>query len=142
MDEQKTILVLDDSKLLLRWTKDVLEKEGYSVLTAETVFAARDLASKNPSLILMDVQFAEPYQEGVAAVKSLKRSEDTAHIPIVLYSGLEEDLLVMFAESSGAEGYICKTESEAALIQQVTFYMAETELTRNLEEDFLSANAE
>lgn len=128
MNDVKSILVLDDSRFILSWTKAALEAAGYGVEIASSVWSARQLAEADPDLVLMDVRFTEEFKEGVAATKSLKRDASTKHIPIVLYSILEEEILRGLVESSGANGFIRKSEDPHELVQLVTYYLSEAEL--------------
>ncbi len=124
MEPVKKILVLDDSLLLLSWTRDALVAAGYHVDITDNVWAAKQLAQMQPDLILMDVHFTDAFREGAAATKVLKRDAATHHIPVVLYSGLEQDLLVALSEDCGADGFICKTNDTDLLVQQVTYYLS------------------
>lgn len=54
--EMRTILVVDNDKLILAFMEDLLEKEGYRVLTAEDGLSALDLLREHtPDVIFVDL---------------------------------------------------------------------------------------
>ncbi len=124
MAESNTVLVLDDSEFILTKTADALEAAGHRVKTANTVFAARKLAESGCDLILMDVEFAMNQQEGASATRALKAAAATRDIPIILHSGLPEDVLAGLTLETGADGYIEKTDDTDKLIQHISWYLA------------------
>jgi CheY-like chemotaxis protein len=80
-----TILAVDDDLDLLRVIEDVLEDEGYTVLTARS---GRDaltmLAVSSPDVVLTDVTM--PGLDGLSFVDELRHRD--AAPPVVLMSGV------------------------------------------------------
>ena len=77
------VLVIDDDPLVVRLVKNVLEDEGYEVLTAtgreEGLGKAR---AEPPAIILLDLLM--PGMDGFAMVEELRADPITAAIPIVI----------------------------------------------------------
>jgi len=75
------ILVVDDDKMSLELAHDVLELDGFEVITAES---GKDGVAKaqnsRPDLILMDI--CMPDMSGLQAMCLLKDDEVIRHIPI------------------------------------------------------------
>ena len=103
----KTVLVVEDNELNLKLLKDLLEYQGYRVITTRLGKPALGLARQyKPDLILMDIQL--PDISGMEATQRLKSDEETRDIPIIAVtafamSGDEAKIL-----ASGCDGYIAK----------------------------------
>lgn len=87
--EMKTILLVDDSRLLRLANERALVRAGYSVVTAaDGEEAVRAAFEKAPDLIILDMLL--PKLSGPAVLRSLRKSELTAHIPILVLSSLPQ----------------------------------------------------
>jgi CheY-like chemotaxis protein len=83
------VLVVDDEVGIATLLEDVLQDEGYSVLTASNGRQALErIATEKPDLILSD--FMMPMMDGAALVSALAGSPDLTSIPVVLMSSLPE----------------------------------------------------
>ena len=77
------VLVIDDDPLVVRLVKNVLEDEGYDVLTATGREEGLDKArAEPPAIILLDLLM--PGMDGFALVEELRADPITASIPIVI----------------------------------------------------------
>ncbi|MFN7974710.1 MAG: response regulator [Acidobacteriota bacterium] len=115
-----TILVADESPTVLRNVKVILEQDGYDVVGASdmsTVQAAIAGGGHLPGLVLIDAEL--PPTDGYTACRSLKDSDATAHVPVLLMVGtfvpLDRDAL----EACHAEGFITKPFDPLALKARV-----------------------
>ena len=103
----KTVLIVEDNELNLRLLKDILEYNGYTVLSTELGEPALELARQHrPDLILMDIQL--PDISGMEAARRLKQDDQTRTIPIIAVtafamSGDEAQIL-----ASGCDAYVSK----------------------------------
>jgi DNA-binding response OmpR family regulator len=83
------ILLVDDSKTMLRENERTLLKAGYEVLCAEDGEMALQLASEHkPDLILLDMIL--PKLSGPEVLARLTKDAATAGIPVVVLSSLTE----------------------------------------------------
>jgi len=105
---EKTVLVVDDSKVQLIYAKALLERAGYSVITSEHIWILSIVLKQKPDLILMDVE-VDGFV-GTDSVKSLKNTR-ARDLPIYLYSGKSESELRLLARDCGANGFIRKETS-------------------------------
>ena len=98
------ILLVDDSKFLRIATERALARAGYEVFTAndgeEALQVARD---KKPDVILLDMLL--PKLTGPDVLKILKKDADTAHISVVVLSGLSQKNAVRLKQD-GACAYL------------------------------------
>lgn len=85
----KTILLIDDSKLLRRANELALTRAGYFVVTAgDGEEALRFAFERRPDLILLDMLL--PKLGGLQVLRSLKKHTLTALIPVVVLSSLPQ----------------------------------------------------
>ena|SRR6202521_2547998 len=86
----ETILLVEDSKFLRAATERILTKAGYQVICAGDGDDALELAwSSLPHLIVLDMML--PKLSGPEVLRSLKKNELTAHIPVVVLSSLSQN---------------------------------------------------
>jgi two-component system, OmpR family, alkaline phosphatase synthesis response regulator PhoP len=114
---RKTILIMDDSDILLELAKHALETAGFRV------FAARNLGELEShgdaasfDLILMDMQMPEAFGDDVATVLRHARNVTA---PIYLFSSLPEAELDQRAREAGLDGFISKSAGLDALVERV-----------------------
>jgi CheY-like chemotaxis protein len=86
----ETILLVEDSKFLRVATERILTKAGYQVICAGDGDEALALAgSRLPDLIMLDMLL--PKLSGPEVLRSLKKNDLTAHIPVVVLSSLSQN---------------------------------------------------
>jgi two-component system, OmpR family, phosphate regulon response regulator PhoB len=86
----ETILLVEDSKFLRVATERILTKAGYQVICAGDGDEALVLAgSRLPDLIVLDMLL--PKLSGPEVLRSLKKNDLTAHIPVVVLSSLSQN---------------------------------------------------
>jgi len=115
---QAKILAVDDDVGLLQLMEEMLERQGYIVLTAEDGYKALELARKEqPDLILLDVMM--PDMDGFEVCRRLRQDASTAGILItfVTAKGKLEDKEDGFG--SGGDDYLVKPFSMRELALRV-----------------------
>jgi two-component system chemotaxis response regulator CheY len=113
-----TILVVDDSEVVLTVTKTVLESVGYRVLThTGPAGCVAVILQEKPDLVLIDVNM--PKLGGETIVKLFGKAQPNSETIILLYSTLSTEHLRDKAQTSGAHGFIRKTEDNYDLVRQV-----------------------
>lgn len=115
----KRILIVDDSVTARHFLVDILSKEGYEVLTAETGDeAVLKSKSEMPDLILMDVVM--PGLNGYQATRAITKDEATKHIPVVLLTskGMETDRI--WGMRQGAKEFLSKPVEPADLLATIS----------------------
>ncbi|MBI3548387.1 MAG: response regulator [Elusimicrobia bacterium] len=103
-----TILVVDDvreTRILLR---DFLEDRGCKVLEAgDGAEAYAATLQEMPDLVIMDLSM--PNVEGVTATSVLRDMSSTAHVPIVIFSGQDEDKVSRMLPLSSKIRFVSKS---------------------------------
>lgn len=114
----QNVLIIDDSKTELMFLTDVLQKNGFSVRTAEGAEEAlRRLADAKPDLILMDVVM--PGQNGFQLTRSINRTPDYAGIPIIMCTSKNLETDRVWGLRQGAKDYITKPVNPAELMEKI-----------------------
>lgn len=105
------ILVIDESKLILQVTTDILKKDGHNVITAHNGKDGIELArTGNPDLIILDVVL--PDIDGYDVIKELKKNEFTKNIPVIINSSKTRKEDILLAMKLGVSDYISKNCDE------------------------------
>jgi len=100
------ILLIDDSRAILKENARVLSEAGYDVVCSDDGESALKMAKGHkPDLILLDMIL--PKLSGPEILKRLKKDPATASIPVVVLSSLSEKNRQKLIEA-GAEEYIEK----------------------------------
>ena len=101
------VLVVDDDEKHLQTTREILEFEGFEVVTHNSPFRTTEVVRKaNPALVLLDVNM--PGLSGDRLCSLLRANESDRALPILFYSSNDEDSLRTSVQRHGASGYVCK----------------------------------
>jgi putative two-component system response regulator len=102
-----TILVVDDVEANVRLLKNVLERDGYTVVAAcDGEEALAMVASAQPDLVLMDVMM--PKLGGYEVCERLKQNPATRLTPVVLVTALHERERKIQGINAGADDFLTK----------------------------------
>lgn len=103
----KTILFIEDESALQKTFGEVLNQEGYQMISAlDGEIGLRLAKDKKPDLILLDLIL--PKVNGFDVLKKLKEDKGTKDIPVIVLTNLEEMGDVDKAIKSGATTYLVK----------------------------------
>ena len=109
------ILVVDDDVTLLRFLRDYLSEEGYTVITASSGTEALRLAYRDhPHLVLLDVMM--PGMDGWEVTARLRQLSD---VPIILLTAKNTEADKLRGFRLGVDDYISKPFSFAELAARV-----------------------
>jgi CheY-like chemotaxis protein len=100
-------LIVEDNAINLELARDLLELEGFQVLSARDAVEGCRLARQcQPDLILMDISL--PGMDGLAATRQLKGDPATAGIPVVALTAHAMRGDEPAALLAGCDGYLSK----------------------------------
>lgn len=103
----ETVLIVEDNYHTRMLARDILEFQGYKVLSTDSARDVLALAQAHqPDVILMDLLL--PEKSGYEAAQELKTCELTRHIPVVAFSALVTDCEKEKALDAGCSGFISK----------------------------------
>ncbi len=118
----RTVLVIDDSAMLLSFVQEILEEHHFKVLTADTAKEGLTMShSAAPDLILLD--FILPDMKGDEVCRQLMKSPATSKIPVVYVSGFGSDLQADDGEIPNVIGSLHKPFTSDMLIEAVQKYL-------------------
>ena len=101
----KTVLVVDDAVVMRMMIKNILTKNGYAVVEAESGFdAVEKYRASRPDAVTMDMVM--PDMDGIAAVKQIVAMDPAARI--VMCTSMGQQQLVVEAVQAGAKSFITK----------------------------------
>jgi signal transduction histidine kinase/DNA-binding response OmpR family regulator len=119
-DGAETVLVIDDDPTVLDLTRRYLTREGYAVQTAGSGVEGLELAKTlKPAAITLDVMM--PGMDGWAVLTSLKKDPDTADIPVIMLTMLDEKEMGF---ALGASEYMSKPIDRRRLSAFLDKYLA------------------
>jgi DNA-binding response OmpR family regulator len=108
------VLLVDDEDMLRRVMKDLLERDGYSVVEARDGVEALDQVDRHaPDIIVLDLNL--PGLDGYGVLTHLRSRPTTAHIPVMVLTarGDEENEVRVF--EMGADDFLSKPFRARAL---------------------------
>ena len=116
--EQGTILVVDDEAQVRNLMKLVLERQGFTVLTAGDGRQATEVFREHKDdIVCVLLDLTMPHMSGEETYVELHRiREDT---PVILVSGYSEEELKERAENVGFAGFLKKPVGSQALLEKV-----------------------
>jgi signal transduction histidine kinase len=116
--EAPSILVVDDLAENRDLLQAHLEAAGYRVLTAEGgTEALAAIAAHRPDLLLLDIMM--PGMSGYEVCQRLKASEDTAFIPVIILTALQEFQHRIRGIEVGADEFLTKPVNRVELLTRV-----------------------
>lgn len=115
---ERTVLIIEDEKLIIVSTQMVLEAAGFRVESAtngeDGIAKARSLS---PDLILLDIMM--PGIDGWETLTRLKRDPETASIPVIIFTAREHARGHQKSSEMGAADYFRKPFEPDELIELV-----------------------
>ncbi len=102
----KNILICDDAAFMRMMIKDILTKNGYTIVgEAENgQKAVEKYTETKPDLVMMDITM--PEMDGIQALKKIKATDPNA--AIIMCSAMGQQAMVIESIQSGAKDFIVK----------------------------------
>ncbi len=122
LNKEMSILVVDDVKINILILQAMLQKQGYTVLTASNGSDARKIAhQEQPGIILLDVNM--PDEDGFETCRKLKQSATTADIPVIFISTMDNTESIVEGLTVGGIDYISKPFNKTEVSARVKNYL-------------------
>ncbi len=125
----ETILLVDDEKLV-RWSiKEVLTKEGFLVVEADSLKVAQELVkTEDPGVIVLDQHL--PDGTGTDLLEDIKTAGAT--IPVIMLTAVDRSSVAVQAMKLGAVDYITKPVNFEELVIVIEKALETTHIKRQL----------
>jgi len=133
MSKMKEILIVDDRLENVKLLNKFLEREGYKLrnaLDGET--AILSVQTKHPDLIILDISM--PKMDGFEVCRRLKSDKDTAAIPIMFISALNDLESKINAFKLGGIDYIIKPFAGEEVLARVKTHLELSDYQHHLED--------
>lgn len=112
----RKILVIDDEETILNAVSKTLTNAGFKVLVASSLEEASEIIQNEKlDLIISDVML--PHLGGIELVDRIKEDPDKNHIPVLIMTGMEKDILQMTV--SHADAILSKPFTSEQLLTEV-----------------------
>ncbi|MBO5485840.1 MAG: response regulator [Eubacterium sp.] len=117
VDQRRKIMIVDDSALLLRSMKNMLEKHYQICLAKSGEQALKLIPRENPDLVLLDYEMKG--MDGRCTFEAMKEDEDMRTIPVVFLTSKASKKTVYSVLKSRPDGYILKPPDEKRILETI-----------------------
>jgi two-component system KDP operon response regulator KdpE len=115
MEENITVLIVEDDKYIMSFTTIYLKDEGYKTVAAVTGKEAIALFyANNPDIILLDLGL--PDMDGIEVIRQIR---EKSNAPIIIVSAREEENEKIRALDLGADDYMTKPFHMGELLARI-----------------------
>jgi len=115
---QSDVLIVEDEPEIADLIRFHAERDGFIARVAHTGREAiKAIEDRRPSVISLDIML--PDLDGLEVCRRLKRSPDTANLPIVILSAKGEEAEVVAGLELGADDYVTKPFSPRVLMARL-----------------------
>ena len=117
------ILIVDDSPTELHLFQNMLEKNGFQTIVADSgEEGIRQAQAARPDCILMDVVM--PGINGFQATRKLTRDPATSAIPVIMITTKDQETDKIWGMRQGAVEYLVKPVAEQQLVAKINQVVA------------------
>ncbi len=118
MSTGKVAIIIDDDPDICTLARKILEGNGYTVHTANSVAEGLDIAEKKiPHIIITDLNM--PKETGFDLLQKKLTNPQLQNVPTIVLSGLKDKHSVLKAFSLGATDYCIKPFQASILVQKI-----------------------
>jgi len=136
MEQNKTILAVDDQKHFLHLLTYNLKKTGFNVTAASTGEEAIEIA-KLHQIDLLVIDYELPGFNGCETVRAIKRSESYRDLPTIMLTGRGQANIKEVAKAEGVTVFLTKPFSPTELLQHVQTQLDPLHRANSLDSSYL-----
>jgi two-component system alkaline phosphatase synthesis response regulator PhoP len=115
---KNTVLIVEDEEDIRTLLTYNLGKEGFSVTAVESgELGLQHAIGNHPDLIILDLML--PGMDGLSVCRTLKNSDNTRQIPIIIASAKGEEADIITGLEIGADDYVAKPFSPKVLVARI-----------------------
>jgi signal transduction histidine kinase/ActR/RegA family two-component response regulator len=117
----KTVLIVDDNEICLRYLEAILQNTGFKMLRAESGIKAVMMCRENPDIdiVLMDIQM--PGMNGLKATAEIKKFRENMPVIAQTAHALSNDRQNIM--SAGCDEYIAKPIKKLDLLKIISLFV-------------------
>lgn len=111
------VLIVDDAAFMRMMIKEILSKNGYTVVgeASDGAQAVEKYKELGPDLVTMDITM--PEMDGITALKEIKKLDPNARI--IMCSAMGQQAMVIDAIQAGAKDFIVKPFQADRVIEAI-----------------------
>lgn len=117
LQRKNKIMLVDDSALMLRSMKSMLEKYYTICLAKSGEQALKLIPREKPDLILLDYEMEG--MDGKSTFEAMKEDEDMKWIPVVFLTSIADRKSIYGVLKSKPDGYILKPPDEDRIVETI-----------------------
>ena len=126
------VLVVDDDEDSRRLLAHLLERKGYSVVLADGGPAAISTLEKTEvDVVVLDVMM--PIMDGFAVCRELKKSQNTASVPVILLTARDDMETRATGMKLGVSDFLAKPVNKEELYVRIRTQLEGRQRARDLE---------
>jgi two-component system, OmpR family, response regulator len=112
---QPKVLVADDDPAILRLVKAIVEKEGYTVITARDGKEAYKILQSGESFTAAILDVVMPYIQGTELVRYMQSEKRLMKVPVIMMTAEQNSRLSSDSFAAGAVAFLPKPFTNAQL---------------------------
>ncbi len=117
-----TVLLVDDDGVARLLTASALVERGFRVVEAASGAVALEQFVKHvPDIVVLDALM--PELDGFATCERLRKLAGGEHVPVLMLTGLDDDMSIARAYEAGATDFFVKTNSQWTLLAERLRYL-------------------
>lgn len=115
---KRRILVVDDDKDIRKLVENILIREGFVTVGADSAADAfKKIQTSKPDMVILDLQL--PDKDGFEVCKALRADPVTRYIPVVILTVQTLDSYKIAGLEIGADDYITKPFNQTELVARI-----------------------
>lgn len=116
-DGKYTVLVIDDSGLVLRSMKEVLQKEYDVKIAVSGKLGLKMIPEFRPDVILLDYEM--PEMNGAEVFDEIRNLPEGKEIPIIFLTSMDDKMTIVELMKKKPMGYLLKPAKQAKLFDAI-----------------------
>lgn len=117
METEKTIMLVDDSPIMLRNLKSILEPKYMVLVTTSGRQALKAIPEKQPDLVVLDYKM--PDLDGKAVFEEMQKDDYMKNIPVVFLTSVSDSKTVHSILKLKPVGYIVKPPDQNKVLETI-----------------------
>ena len=123
---QAKVLVADDDPAILRLVKAIVEKEGYTVVTARDGKEAYKILQSGESFIAAIFDVVMPYIQGTELVRYMQSEKRLMKVPVIMMTAEQNSRLSSDSFAAGAVAFLPKPFTNAQLQTMLRMFVRQS----------------
>ena len=123
---QPKVLVADDDPAILRLVKAIVEKEGYTVITARDGKEAYKILQSGETFIAAIFDVVMPYIQGTELVRYMQSEKRLMKIPVIMMTAEQNSRLSSDSFAAGAVAFLPKPFTNAQLQTMLRMFIRQS----------------